>query len=76
MSDPTMSVCPRCETDFSVDGVKSKRDNRYIICKGCGLEECMIDWFELKRKESDIPVESIERELKFNKLVHSDEKNS
>ena len=76
MSDPTMSVCPRCETDFSVDGVKSKRDNRYIICKGCGLEECMIDWFRLKQKDGDIPGESMERETKFVNVVHSSENNS
>ena len=76
MSDPTMSVCPRCETDFSVDGVKSKRDNRYIICKGCGLEECMIDWFRFRENDGDIPGESMERETRFVNLVHSDEKNS
>jgi len=76
MSDPTMQVCPRCETDFSVDGVKSKRDNRFIICKDCGLEECMIDWFRLKLRDGEIDGESMERETKFVNRVHLDEKNS
>ena len=68
--------CLRCETDFSVDGVKSKRDNRFIICKACGLEECMIDWFRLKRKDGEIPGESMERETKFVNYVHDYENNS
>lgn len=75
MSDPTMSVCPRCEADFSVDGVKSKRHNQYIICKVCGLEESMVDWFRIKQADDQIPGEVMERETNFVNKIETEISN-
>jgi len=73
MSDPTMIVCPRCEAEFSVDGVKSKRHNQFIICKVCGLEESMIDWYRIKQLDDQIPGEVMQRETVFvNKIEETE----
>ena len=57
-------LCPRCKVDwFNKDAgltyptypALSRRDNKTLICSGCGVEEAMNDWIrEMKRNKSKV----------------------
>jgi len=58
-------TCPRCFSDAELS-VRCKRDGVTEICEICSLEESLIEWYKIKQKESEIPAEVMEREIKFS----------
>jgi hypothetical protein len=69
MSDPSMKVCPRCLSDYADRSVLSNIDSETEICWTCGLEESLIEWYEVKHRPSDIPGEVMERQTKFSNML-------
>lgn len=62
-------VCPRCQSDYEKNSVKSKLDDETEICNVCSLEESLIEWYNIKQKSSEIPGDVMERQTKFSNML-------
>ncbi len=62
-------VCPRCQSDYEVNSVKSKLDDETEICNVCSLEESLIEWYNSQQKASEIPRDVMERQTKVSNML-------